>query len=167
MLNTKFIKFSFNFVLNLTKFSFDFFSRVMNVNSNFLNSMIIVSSFSLKIITFMSIIIYKSISKIQQKLQKTTKFFSNIWSDSNDTINIFKKNWMFINIISNVKFDLFRVYSFDSQNKKFVNKKFDKFYVEKKFRWTTKPTFYKFSIFVIWKIIHFSNENLIKKTKQW
>ena len=107
------------------------------------------------------------IFQVQQKLKKTTNAFWNIWNDNDDTINIFKKNWMFINIISNVKFDLFRVYSFDSQNKKFVNKKFDKFYVEKKFRWTTKPTFYKFSIFVIWKIIHFSNENLIKKTKQW
>ena len=72
---------------------------------------------------------------------------------------------MFINIISNVKFDLFRVYSFESQNKKFTNKKFDKLHIEKKFRWTTKFIFYKFSIFVIWKIIHFSNENFIKKNK--
>ena len=72
---------------------------------------------------------------------------------------------MFINIISNVKFDSFRIYSFESQNKKFVNKKFDKLYVEKKLRWITKFIFYEFSIFVVWKIIHFSNENFIKKNK--
>ena len=165
MLNTKFIKFSFNFVLNLTKFSFDFFSKMMNVDSNFSNPMTIVSSLSLKIITFMNISIYEFTSKVQQKLKKTTNAFLNIWNDNDGTINIFEKNWMFINIISNVKLNSSRVYSLDSQNKEFVNKKFDKLHVEKKLRWTTKFIFYEFSIFVIWKTIHLSNENFIKKNK--
>ena len=55
-----------------------FFFKMMNVDSNFSNSMTIMLSFLLKIITFINIIIYKFTPKIQQKLQKTTKTFSNI-----------------------------------------------------------------------------------------
>ena len=58
-----------------------------------------------------------------------------------------------------------RVYLVDSQNRDFIDKKFNKLHREKKMSWTTKVTFFDFLVFVVWKIIYLSKQNSIKKSK--
>ena len=46
------------------------------------------------------------------------------------------------------------MYFVNSQNRKIINKKFDKLHEQNKLRWIIEIIFYDFSIFVVWRTIH-------------
>ena len=82
-------------------------------------------SIDLKIVLFNNIIIYDDDYAVA-KFFVVTKIYFNIWQKKIiDTINISKKKWMSINIISEIKLDLTRVFKFDKQNRDVIDKKFD------------------------------------------
>ena len=76
-----------------------------------------------------------------------------------------KKNWISIKTIFETKSKSSRVYFVDFQNRDFIDKKLNKLYREKKMSWTIKIIFFNFFVFVIWKTIYLSKQNLIKKSK--
>ena len=61
---------------------------------------------------------------------------------------------MFILTISDAKSSAIKMYSFNSKNKKMIDKKFDWLHEKKKMSWTEKFTTYDYSIFVVWKIVN-------------
>ena len=126
---------------------------------------VVASTSSFEIIISSNITIYDTSSIVQQRLQNIAKTFFNIWKDNDDTINVFEKNWMSIKIIFDIKSKSSRVYLVDSQNREFINQKFNKLQREKKMNWTKNATSYDFFVFVVWKIVHASNKNSIKKNK--
>ena len=126
---------------------------------------VVASTSSFEIIISSNITIYDTSSIVQQRLQNIAKTFFNIWKDNDDTINVFEKNWMSIKIIFDIKSKFSRVYLVDSQNREFINQKFNKLQREKKMNWIKDATSYDFFVFVVWRIIHASNKNSIKKDK--
>ena len=69
---------------------------------------------------------------------------------------------MFINTIFDAKIELFKIYFVNSQNRKIINKKFDKFHEQSKLHWIIEIIFYDFPIFVVWQTIHISKELICK-----
>ena len=126
---------------------------------------VVASTSSFEITISFNITIYDSSSIVQQRLQSIAKIFFNIWKNNDDTINVFEKNWMSIKIIFDIKSESSRVYFVDSQDRKFINQKFNKLQREKKINWIRDATSYDFFVFVVWKIVHALNKNSIKKNK--
>ena len=82
------------------------------------------------------------------------KFFFKIWRNMNDTMNVSKFQWMFISTILKTKSPAIKMYSFNSKNKKMIDKKFDRLHKKEKMSWTEKFTIYDYSIFVVWRIVN-------------
>ena len=61
---------------------------------------------------------------------------------------------MKINIIDAKISKSFRVFKLSSEDRTFVNKKFDVLHEQNKFEWTSKFTFYAFSVFVVWHMMY-------------
>ena len=99
------------------------------------------------------------------RLFTTANFFSNIWRDSENIVNISKKNWMSISTMTNAKLNSSKIYFLKSQNRAIIDKKFDRLHVENKMNWITKFTSYDYFCFVIWKTIYFSNKSLKRKER--
>ena len=75
--------------------------------------------------------------------------FSKIWQNINNTINILSFQWMFISTISDAKFFAIKIYSFNSKNKKILNKKYSYLYKKEKMSWIEKLTIYVYLIIII------------------
>ena len=69
---------------------------------------------------------------------------------------------MSIDTILNAKTEPLKIYFVSSQNREIINKKFDKLHEQNKLRWITEIIFYDFSIFVVWRTIHTSEESVRK-----
>ena len=72
---------------------------------------------------------------------------------------------MSIKIISDIKSKFSRVYFVDSQDREFINQKFNKLQRKKKMNWIRDAISYDFFIFVVWRIVHATNKNSIKKDR--
>ena len=128
----------------------------------------IVNSFSIfeiltsfvEIIMFNDIIIYDD-ETIFNQITKTTNVYSNLWTSSTNTINISKNQWMIISTLFDVKFEIFKIYSLNFENKKLIDEKFDRFHKKRKMSWTEQSTFYDYFVFVIWRTINEKRKNQI------
>ena len=58
-----------------------------------------------------------------------------------------------------------RVYSMKIKNQKFIDETFNKFHEQKKMKWFSRFIFFKYSVFVIWKIV--IKENKPEKKNAW
>ena len=101
-----------------------------------------------KTIMFNNVIIFDNVFAYA-KLFTIVKSFFKIWRNTNDTINVPKFQWMFISMISKAKSFAIKMYSFNSRNKKMIDKKFDRLHEKKKMSWTKKFTIYDYLIFVV------------------
>ena len=82
-------------------------------------------------VTTNEIIIYENFF-VYNRFTTMTKVYLNIWRDNEKTINLSKKNWMSIFIISGAKSNASKIYSLKSKNWTLINKKFDRLHVENK-----------------------------------
>ena len=112
--------------------------------------------------TSLSTTFFRKFNNVFETLRKS---FSTFEKKNDDIVNILEKKCMFIDILSNAKSKFFKIYSIESQNRKFIDQEFDKLHVENKLRWIIEIILYDFSIFVIWRIIHLSSKNFVKKIK--
>ena len=113
-----------------------------------------------KIVITKNIIIY-DISLIQQRLLIVTNVYLIIWK-KNNTVHVSKSKWMFIDTILDAKIESLKIYFVNLQNRKIINKKFDKLHEQDKLRWIIEIIFYDFSIFVVWRIIYISKKSIRK-----
>ena len=113
-----------------------------------------------KIVIIKNIIIYDIVST-QQRLLIITNVYSIILK-KNDIVHVSKLKWMFIDTILNAKIESFKIYFVNPQNRKVINKKFNKFHEQNKLRWIIEIILYDFSIFIVWRIIHISKKSICK-----
>ena len=85
-------------------------------------------------------------------------FFFNFWKNDDATINFSSNKWMSIELQFNAKIVFSKMYSIDQIDKNFIDQKFDKFQRQKKLKYITQFISFNYSMFVIWRIIHKSNE---------
>ena len=137
----------------------DWWKFITNIHSS------IILSFDVsKRIISNDIIIYDDISTYN-RLFIVAKIFFDIWRNNENIVNISKKNWMSISIVTNVKTNASKIYFFESKNRAIINKKFDRLHVENKINWITKFTSYEYFVFVIWKTIHVFDKFSKRKNK--
>ena len=78
-------------------------------------------------------------------------------------IKLSSKKWMKINTTNAKILKFFRVFKLKSEDRAFVNKKFDVFHDQKKLKWIIKFTSYAFPVFVIWHTMHLSDKEPIRE----
>ena len=88
--------------------------------------------------------------------------FILLWKDFRNMVNVSKKQWMSINMLSGSKSSAAKIYQLNLKNKTVINQKFNKLHKQEKLKWTNKVTKYSFSVFVIWKIIKKDNQDVQK-----
>ena len=111
----------------------------------------------LKTILSNDIIIYGNEPTIE-KINVITKKTSGVWCSIFKMINLSFDKWMKINTIETEISKLFRVFKLRSEDRNFVNKKFDALHVQNKLKWTSKSTSYAFPVFVVWHTMHLSGK---------
>ena len=94
------------------------------------------------------VMIYRDL-KQQNQLKKLIAEFALFWKDFRNVIDVLKKQWMFINVLSSLKSSAVKIYLLSSKNKAVINQEFNKLHKQKKLKWTSKATEYSFSVFVI------------------
>ena len=72
--------------------------------------------------------------------------------------------WMRVKI-TNEMLKPFRVFRISSENRTFINKKFDVLHQQNKIKWTTRFISYVFSIFVIWITVHAQKKKPRRKNR--
>ena len=150
---------------NFTFMSSSSFIVNQSVMSTTFISTIFVFAFNQKYVINIDIIVYDT-SKVVEIIISMTKVFLNFWQNDDFVVNLFSKKWMFIDLKSDVKSMLFKIYSFDQTNKNFIDQKFDKLQRQNKLKYITQSTSFNYSVFVIWRIIQKnSNESSIRKNK--
>ena len=108
---------------------------------------------NLKQTIFNDIIIYEETSFVRTQIINVVVIYFNIWHDNDTIVCVFSKEWMLINIQLDAKIEIVKIYSLNSIDRKIVNEIFDKLYVQERMKYTTQSTLYKYSIFVVWRII--------------
>ena len=78
-------------------------------------------------------------------------------------MNLPPEKWMKIRTTDEV-FKLTRVFRISSENKTFINKKFDALHAQNKLKWA-KINSYVFSVFVIWHTVHLQNKKPQRKNR--
>ena len=96
------------------------------------------------------IIVYKN-NSIKIYLNDLIHCYQDVFVDFDQTIDIFKKKWMFINFKLNVISNSNKIYSLKFKNKTILNDIFDKLYTQKKFHWSIQSISFNYSTFVIWR----------------
>ena len=126
---------------------------------------VVASASSLEITISSNITVYGTSPIVQQRLQSIAKAFLSIWKDSGGTVNVFEKDWMSIKTIPDIKPESPRVYPVGSQDREFIDQEFNKLQRKEKMNWTRDATSYGFSVFVVWKTVHASSKNSVKKNR--
>ena len=132
-------------------------------NTNIYFSIILSSNVS-KRVTSNDITIYDNVSTYDRFFVVANAYF-DIWRDSENIVNISKKNWMSISTITETKSNAFKVYFLESENRTIIDKEFDRLHVENKMNWIIEFTSYDYSCFVIWKIVHVFDKTSKRKNK--
>ena len=73
------------------------------------------------------------------------------------------EKWISIEIKSDVKIEVVKIYSLKLANRKIVNEVFDKLHAQKRIKYISQSTSYEYSIFVVWRIVIDSNDSKRKK----
>jgi hypothetical protein len=90
---------------------------------------------------------YNRLSTVAEEYQK-------IFRDSGGTVDLPEEQWMQIPTLPGAKPDASRVYPLSPEDKKVVNKEFDRLHTEEKMSWTTQPTEYGYPVFVVWRTVN-------------
>lgn len=153
----------------LEKIFYDSTMSLKSISSIFIFNVSIVvnlTQFNLEIVLSNDIIVYDDAS-ICARLSTIAKIFLNIWQEkTTETIKLFEKEWMSIDIISDVKSKSSRIFRLSKQNQKVIDKKFDELHRQEKMSWITSSTSYAYSCFVIWRTIHLF-EKSSKRKNAW
>ena len=72
---------------------------------------------------------------------------------------------MSINLKSDAKIAVAKIYSLESKEKQIVNQKFDKLYSQERMQYSFKSTTYDYFVFVIWRTIFISDQESMKKKR--
>ena len=80
-------------------------------------------------------------------------------------VSISPNRWIKINIIKATISEFARIFKLSSENKAFVNKKFDVLHTQKKSKWTINFISYAFSVFVVWHTVHLLDKPSQKKNR--
>ena len=99
---------------------------------------------------FNEVTVYKN-NSIKIHLNDLIHHYQNVFVDFDQTIDIFEKKWMFINLKPDVISKPNKVYSLKLKNKTVLNDTFDKFHAQEKLHWSTQPISFSYPTFVIWK----------------
>ena len=98
-------------------------------------------------------------------LIEVVEFYSNFWKKNDFIVNLSSNKWMFINLQSNAIVQLFKIYSISQTDKNFIDKKFDKLQAQDKLKYTTQPTSYSYSMFVVWRTVYHSERFFERKKR--
>lgn len=119
-----------------------------------------------------SITVYEANAQIIRHLTAVTEAYSDIWHDTDKTVNILKTDFLQIPlrdqaVIKNDVKKLFKkVYPLGEAAQNVVNKAFDKLQTQGKMNWFIKPTSFDFSVFVVWKTVMNKNTDLSRQKRQ-
>ena len=93
--------------------------------------------------------------EIKKKLKTMIFKWKNLWNEKDFIIKISKSIHMLINLKSNWidHHKINRVYFVDVKNQKFIDEIFDKFHKQNKIKWSNNLIFFKYFVFVMWKIV--------------
>ena len=119
-----------------------------NTAAAIINASAIVSQVSLKITMSNDITVYND-SSTYNRIFTVADAYSTVWKSANEVVNVSENQWMSIFIISNAKSKFAKIYLLSSENRRFVNKKFDLLHRQDKLSWINDSTLYAFSCFVI------------------
>ena len=110
------------------------------------------------------IIIYKTL-KTAFILTKVANFYSKLWTNDEKIIDVSFDKWMSINLKSDAKVAVAKMYSLKSKKKQIVNQKFDKFHSQKRMQYSFESTIHDYFVFVIWRTILKSDQKSVKKRR--
>ena len=122
------------------------------------------STISQEYVTFSDITVY-DISFVVQAIAAIAKVFLNLWKNDDFIVNLPSDEWMFIILQSDAKLTPSKIYSMNQTDKNFIDKEFDKFQQQGKLKFIFQSTSFSYSVFVIWRIIHRSNESSKRKDR--
>ena len=125
---------------------------------------LITSNIEQKYVLSFDIIIY-DISQVVEVIVEIINVFFSPWQNDEFMVKLLSKKWMFIILQSNAKLLSSKVYSMSQKNQKFINKKFDKLQTQNKLKYINQFISYNYSIFVVWRIVHKSNEFSKRKSR--
>ena len=131
-------------------------NQIMNVKIVFKSKKFI------KTTLFNEITMYENkttMKKLQTIIEKTSK----IWCSIFKMINLSSEKWMKVKITDEMSKST-RVFWISSENKTFINKKFDVLHEQSKLKWA-KINSYVFSVFVIWNTVHLQNKKSQRKNR--
>ena len=108
---------------------------------------------SLEQIIFNDIIIYGETSVVRTQIVDVVVMYSNIWHDDGIIVRVSSEEWMSIDIQSDAKIEVVKVYSLSSVDRKIVDEIFDKFHAQERMEYTTQSTSHGYSVFVVWRTV--------------
>jgi hypothetical protein len=91
--------------------------------------------------------------------------YLNVWKNISKTVNVSEKRWMKIKTILEANSNACRVYKLETENQTMIDREFDALHVLNKMKWASESTFYAYSVFVIWTIIHFMKKSFTRRDK--
>ena len=118
-----------------------------------------------KIVIDSDIIIYDT-NFNQDKIRQVAKIYLKLWSNDDDaTMKISENNWMSINLLSDAKISIAKVYSIEFKNKQLIDEMFNKLHKQERMKYIKYSTAYDYSVFVIWRTILKSGQESIRKNR--
>ncbi len=132
--------------------------------SQSMNSRRVQTSKDLKRVLSNEIIVHEN-TKAIRRIANVINRYLDVWKNISETINVSKKRWMRIKIISETNSETCRVYKLEIENQTIIDKKFDALHVLRKMKWAFEFISYAYSIFVIWTIIHLMKKSFTRRDK--
>ena len=83
--------------------------------------------------------------------------FLNLWQNDGFTVRLPPEEWMPINLQPDAKVTSFKVYPLEQADKDLIDQQFDELQRQSKLEFTTQPTPFSYSVFVVWRIVHRPN----------
>ena len=124
----------------------------------------VTSASNQKFVTFTDITVYDT-SFVAQAIVAVAEVFLNFWKDDDFIVNLSSDEWMFITLQSDAKLTSSKIYFVSQTDKNFIDKKFDKLQQQNKLKFISQSTSFSYSMFVVWRIIHRSNESSKRKDR--
>ena len=118
-----------------------------------------------KIVIDSNIIIYDTNSN-QNKIRQVAKIYFKLWSDDDDaTMKIPESDWMSINLLSDAKIPIAKVYSIGSKDKQLIDEMFNKLHKQERMKYIKYSTAHDYSVFVVWRTILKSGQESVRKDR--
>ena len=93
-------------------------------------------------------------SSAYNRLSTVAEAYPEIWRDTGGTVNVPEEQWMPIPTLPDAKPETNKVYPLSPEDKKVVDKEFDRLHKEGKMAWTSQPTPYGYPVFVVWRTVN-------------